>query len=149
MATKKSAATLIVVGLVLIVAAFTVLAPEMTTAHEYTVKTEQVQDAERVERATSLENLSQDEQQVLYDAFKNTDEFLGGAESTVRTDEPQQISQGWQVVDVKGVSLLVAIDGPKEVQVVAEGETILWKVFTSVFGLFLIMFGSDEWSMAN
>lgn len=91
-----------------------VVEPEMD--YEYTVKAEQVNDGDMVDGGASIEydSLSEEEQEVLYDAFKKSDHFLGGAEARVVTDEPIAVSDEWRVVEIKGVPVLVAISGPVE-----------------------------------
>lgn len=99
--------------------------------YEYTVKAEQVNEDEMVDEAIDYENVSDAEQEVLFDAFKKSDHFLGGAEAYIRTDEPvENVSNEWRVIEIKGVPLLVSIEGPERVPDPNTGE-----VFLGMFGL--------------
>lgn len=86
-------------------------APEKTV-YEYDVKAEQVYDNGKINESVTLQELSQDEQKILYDAFKETDDFLGGSNVLVKSDQRLDTFDGWKVVEYNGVYLLVAIDGP-------------------------------------
>lgn len=87
------------------------LFPQETT-YQYEVKAQQVFDTDRVEDSdvTQFENLSDDEQYVLYKAFKKSDHFMGTSQVTVSTDEPYDTFTDWRTVESNGVLLLVAIN---------------------------------------
>jgi hypothetical protein len=84
------------------------------TEYEYTVKTEQVQsDSHSINdsQVTPYDELTDNEQQALYDAYKQSDHFLGGAEVHIVTDERLTVDTvgEWKVVEVQGVRLLTSI----------------------------------------
>lgn len=106
------------------------------TEYEYTVKAEQVQHGDDVTDAQDYGNLTDAERQVLFDAFKESDHFLGGSEESVHTDEPlENVSSEWKVVRVNGVPVLMAIQGPEEVPTPENGGVI----FFGTWGIFLIV----------
>jgi hypothetical protein len=98
----------------------------METAYRYEIKAEQVYDSGEINESVELQNLSQDEQQLLHDAFKDSDEFLGDAEVTVKRQERFDTFDGWRVVEFQGVYILVAIDGPEVVE--RFGSIVPWIV---------------------
>lgn len=85
------------------------------TDYTYHVKVQQAYDVSRVEDSdvTPFESLSQDEQDVLYRAFKEieTGQFVGedGAEVRVTFDERRQVFDTWRSIEVNGIVLLVAV----------------------------------------
>lgn len=83
----------------------------MEPNYHYEVKTQQAFDVDRVEDedVTEIENLSADEKDVLYRAFKKEDHFMGSSKSWVYPDERLETFRGWRLVEVKGVVLLVAV----------------------------------------
>lgn len=93
---------------------FTGMFPEQTE-YEYEVKAQQVFDGERVEDGdvTEFENLSEDEQEILYRAFKKTDHFMGSSEVTVSTQTKHKVFDDWRTVESNGVLLLVAVQENK------------------------------------
>lgn len=112
----------IIVGILLLAGAvynaagmYTVYTNGTDYEYEYTVKAEQVNENEMVNESVSYKNLSPEEQEVLFRAFKNSDNFLEGASSEVATDHPKNVSNEWQVVEVKGVPILMAIEGPEKI----------------------------------
>lgn len=110
--------------------------------YEYTVKAEQVNEDEMVDEAIDYDNVSDAEQRVLFDAFKKSDHFLGGAEAYVHTDEPiEDVSNEWRVIEIKGVPMLVAIQGPEKEKVPAESFEFLGALFGIPLGLLIALFG--------
>lgn len=116
--------------------------------YEYTVKAEQVNEDEMVDEAIDYDNVSSAEQEVLFDAFKKSDHFLGGAEADIETDEPiENISNEWRVIEIQGVPMLVAIEGP--VKVPADPETgkgllgLSLVVLSIIVGFFAAMMTKD------
>ena len=85
--------------------------------YEYEIKAEQVYDNtdESTQTATPISELSEAEQQMLYDAFKKNDHFLDGASVTIQQDEKIETLDPWKVVNINGVSMLVMIDGPETI----------------------------------
>jgi hypothetical protein len=84
------------------------------TEYEYTVKTEQVQsDSHSINdsQVTPYDELTDKERQALYDAYKQSDHFLGGAEVFIVTDErlTGDTVGEWKVVEIQGVRLLTSI----------------------------------------
>jgi hypothetical protein len=88
-----------------------------TTHYSYEVKAQQVEDTDRVEAGdvVQLENLSEDEQELLYHAFKKTDHFMG-ASSVVLNYQDQRLDTftDWRTVESNGVLLLVAVNEQTE-----------------------------------
>jgi hypothetical protein len=110
--------------------------------YEYTVKAEQVNEDEMVDEAIDYENVSDAEQRMLFDAFKKSDHFLGGAEAYVHTDEPiENVSNEWRVIEIKGVPMLVSIDGPEKEQVPDESFEPVGAVFGTILGLLFVLMG--------
>jgi hypothetical protein len=104
----------------------------MHSEYNYDIKAEQVYDNDQINESVELQNLSQDEQALLYDAFKKSDHFMGGAEVTIEKQERLETFDGWKVVEYEGVYILVAIEGPEEVTRFSGWQP--WAVL--VFGLF-------------
>jgi len=109
--------------------------------YEYTVKAEQVNEDEMVDEAIDYENISDAEQKVLFDAFKKSDHFLGGAEAYIETDEPiENVSNEWRVIEIKGVPMLVSIEGPEKVPADSEiGEDFLGLIVMVVAVFFALL----------
>jgi len=106
--------------------------------YEYTVKAEQVNENDMVAESEDFDTLSDAEREMLFDAFKKSDHFLGGASVELEYDEPvENIEQNeWKVVRVKGVPILMAIDGPEK------REDMTFKGFLGMWGLIIGLFGS-------
>lgn len=100
------------------------IAPEETT-YQYDVKAEQVNDVDRVEDPTAFENLSQTERDVLFQAFKKSDHFLGASEVTVSSEQKMETFDGWRVIEIQGVVLLVAVDGPETVEQIPDDSNVM------------------------
>lgn len=95
-----------------------------------------------VEESISYDNVSEAEQQVLFDAFKKSDHFLGGSEAYVYTDEKiENVSNEWRVIEIKGVPMLVSIEGPDTMPDDEEGGEVLAMLFGGVFGAVLSFYG--------
>ena len=82
------------------------------TSYDYDIKAEQVYDNDKISDSVELQKLSQDEQDLLYDAFKKSDHFFGSEEVTITRDSKLDTFDGWKVVEFQGVYILVAISGP-------------------------------------
>lgn len=81
--------------------------------YRYDVKTEQISDTDWVEEneVVQFENLTDDEQQVLYDAFKEQDHFFGSSEETAgEYDEPLDTFDGWKTVERGGALFVMAVE---------------------------------------
>jgi hypothetical protein len=113
---REEGKTLIVIALIIGVGPaiyiFGGFAP-MHTTYEYDVKTQQVFDNDRINNSTKLSELSEDEQAILYEAFKKADHFAGSEEIHVTRSEKLDTFNQWRVVEYNGVYLLVAINGPE------------------------------------
>ena len=108
--------------------------------YEYEIKAEQVYDNtdESTQTATPISELSETEQQMLYDAFKKNDHFLDGSSVIIQQDEKIETLDPWKVVNINGVSMLVMIDGPETIIAHESPEDSA----TLVMGLFLcLLFG--------
>jgi len=81
------------------------------TVYEYSIKTEQVNDNSLLEENETIpiEDLSQDEQDMLYHAFKKSDHFLDGAQVVIETDEDLNYSSEWRLVSMDGVMFVTAM----------------------------------------
>lgn len=99
----------------------------------YTMKAT-VYDHDVPANTTNYSNLTDAEERLLYDAFKKSDHFLGGTEATVYSDE-DGITPGWHVYNVRGVPVLVAIQGPIEVTT----PTSILPFFAGLFGGLCVM----------
>lgn len=92
----------------------TPIVPEQTE-YEYNVKMEQAYAVDRVEDSdvTEFSEFSEDEQDVLYKAFKEveTGQMFGetSAEVSVTFDEQRDVFDTWRTVEVNGIVLLVAV----------------------------------------
>lgn len=104
---------------------------ETTTEYEYEVKAEQVYDSRHVSVNDSLQhyNLTDEQDEVLYRAFKNTDGFLEGSSSYFQSPENYTVFDDWRVVNVNGVSLLVAIQKDEVPEPVHFHDHILELIF--------------------
>ena len=91
------------------------IAPE-ETSYTYEIKAQQAYDVDRVSDSdvTQLENLSADEQDLLYDAFKRTDHFMGASEVTIFRDEQLDTFTTWKTIESNGIVLLVAVNEDRE-----------------------------------
>jgi hypothetical protein len=100
--------------LVGMVGMFAGMFPEQTS-YEYEVKAQQVFDGDRVQDSdvTEFENLSEDEREILYQAFKKTDHFMGSSEVVVYESTRHQVFNDWRTVESNGVLLLVAVQETK------------------------------------
>ena len=109
---------LFLIGAVLLYGSFAWFG-ETGTEYEYTVKVEQVNENDMPTESENYDDLSEAEKKVLFEAFKRSDHFLGGAEAYITTEEKLDIETNeWKVVRVKGVPLLMAIMGPEEREVI-------------------------------
>lgn len=107
--------------------------------YQYTIKTEQVNEDEMVEQHTDMENLTEEQQDILFRAFKKTDHFFGSASITVATDERVKTFDSWLVIEVKGVPLLVAVEGPIVTGKIGPiGKFVVSTMFGSFGFLFLL-----------
>lgn len=99
--------------------------PEQETYH-YDVKAQQVFDAERVEDGdvTQFEELEHDERELLYEAFKKTDHFMGSSEVTITKTEQLETFNDWRTIESNGVLLLVAIN--EETRTQADLSEYVW-----------------------
>ena len=112
------------------------------THYEYEVKTEQIEtDAGYSGDATDIKELPEPYQQALFDAYRESDHFLGGASTEIEKDEKLDIEtdRPFQVVEVEGVKLLVGITGPEKVTVVTTIGLLL--TFLTIVGFFIAWFG--------
>jgi len=111
------------VCLVFVLISLFFVSPPKQTEYSYDVKVQQVYDVDRVEDGdvTEFKNLREDEQKVLYEAFKEieTGQMLSedGAEVRVTFNEQRASFNTWKTVEMKGVVMIVAID---------ENSTTLW-----------------------
>lgn len=125
----------VLVGVVLLmfgIAAFsgTILLP--SESYGYWVSSEQVyeQTADSIETATPIGELSDVEQEMVYDSLDST-------RAHIVTQESKDIPRN-QVVNVNGVYYSVTVDGPTE-----RNKDIFW-FFASVLTLFgLVVLGSE------
>lgn len=87
------------------------------TVYQYEVKAEQVNEDEMTEGQDIIEyeNLTEEQQEVLFRAFKESDNFLDGASVTVRAEQKYDVFNDWRIIEIRGVPMLVAISGPDEV----------------------------------
>lgn len=105
-----------VVGVVLTLAGFHVLAfaDSLDAPHKYEVKAEQVADASTVENASDVTRASDEERELLFDAFKKEDHLFGEASADLRVrgtlDDIR--TDRWMVVEASGVPILMVISGP-------------------------------------
>lgn len=104
-----------------------------TDDYRYTVKAEQVNDDEMPNDHIDYENLTESQQHVLFRAFKKSDHFLGGASVSVVVDEETEFFDGWHVIRVEGVPILVAVSGPQPSGVPRALEVGM--------GIFVLLFG--------
>jgi hypothetical protein len=112
------------------------------TGYNYEVKAQQVFDAERVEDSdvTEFDNLTADEQDILYEAFKKTDHFMGSAQVTiVHRDRQFNTFTDWRTVESNGVLLLVAINEHIDKQ--NDPSQYEWWHHLSIFGLLYFAVG--------
>lgn len=115
--------------------------------YEYTVKAEQVNEDEMVDGAIAYKNVSEAEQAVLFDAFKKSDHFLGGAEAYVYTDEPiENVSNEWRVIEIQGVPILVAIQGPVQESTPSESFELAVVFFGIPLGLILLLLSFEAFA---
>lgn len=105
---KHVGIVLMVVGLVAVVGGYHLHQTNQNTNYQYEVKSEQAVNANAT--ATQYENLSPEMQDALFHAFKKSDHFLGGSSAYIETDERLDIDENWQLVEVKGVQLLVGVE---------------------------------------
>lgn len=110
---------------------------EVTDEHEYNyeyqIKVEQVQSANSVNESVSYSSMSGSEREMLFDAFKRSDHFLGGASAYVTTDEPvANVTNEWRIVRVRGVPVLMAISGPEQVNDTVENRYAPQFIFSFV-----------------
>ncbi|AGM11537.1 hypothetical protein M199_gp129 [Halogranum tailed virus 1] len=118
------------------------------TSYQYEVKAQQVFDGDRVEDSdvTEFEELSADEQDVLFRAFKKSDHFMGTSQVTVYNgNERLDTFTNWRTVESNGVLLLVAINEHQETQPdTSEHKWYHWMVLYSMIycmvGFFVILF---------
>lgn len=117
------------------------LAPTEPDEYEYTVKTQQAFDVSRVsdDDVTAFDNLSSDEQDVLFDAFKKSDHFMGTSSETVYYDTEHDTFEGWRNIEMNGVVFVLAVNEDVHYQSVA--KTLLGEV---MMGAYLF---SITWSM--
>lgn len=113
--------------------------------YRYTVKAEQVNDNEMPESHTDYENLTKAEQKVLFKAFKKSDHFFGSSSVTVTVDEKVNFFDGWEVVRIEGVPILVAVSGPHAGEMPRFMEIILGAVmfFSGCAGVLLSLVPLD------
>lgn len=124
-----------------------VTGPQETT-YNYEVKAQQVMDVDRVEDSdvTQLENLSTDEQRLLYDAFKKTDHFMGSSQVTLSyQDERLETFNQWKTIESDGVVLLVAVNEYSKQTLDTDKLSWyqwmpFWAVIYNIFGWIVIMF---------
>lgn len=115
------------------------------TSYEYEVKAQQVFDVDRVEDSdvTEFEDLSSDEQEVLHQAFKKSDHFMGTSQVTVYNGNEQfETFTEWRTVESNGVILLVAINEHQDTQPdMSEHEWYHWIVISSMiyFSFFILL----------
>lgn len=104
-----TAIALLVVGFVILSGGLSLVF--MTeTAHEYSVKADVV-DNSSVDNVTHINEIDDNLSSMLFDAYKQDDHLFGSAEVTEQFDAPFDVPE-WQLVEVDGVTLLVAVDGP-------------------------------------
>jgi len=111
------------------------------TTYEYEVKAQQVFDGEHVEDSdiTEFEDLSDDEQEVLYEAFKKSDHFMGTSEVYV-SNGPERLDtfHDWRTVESNGVLLLVAIN--EHTETTPDSSEYEWYHWISIFGMIYFTF---------
>lgn len=105
----RTAIVLLIVGFILFSGGLSLLFIT-ETVHEYSVKAEVV-DNSSVEEATHINEIDDNLSRMLFDAYKQEDHFFGETAVT-ETFDAQFDATSWQVVEVDGVMLLVAVDGP-------------------------------------
>ena len=104
----------ILLGVVLVALAMPVFHVAQPVAfeesHEYQVKVEQVEQGSQVNDSVVYDNLSEDEREMLFRAFKKNDHFLCSSSTHTRTEEKLNVETNeWKVVRVNGVPILMAI----------------------------------------
>lgn len=108
--------------------------------YEYEVKTQQVMDVDRVEDSdvTPLEQLSDDEREVLYRAFKKQDRFFGSSQVIVTFNDKHDIFTEWRTIETKGVLLLVAVEESRNAYVdYPELNFMDWFLYVGTLYLFV------------
>lgn len=111
--------------------------------YEYRIKAEVVGDSDRLHDDVTYDELTDAERRMLYEAFKKSDHFFGSSEASVTVDERADVTDDeWKLVRVKGVPMLVAIDGP-EATISNSPRGALGIVFT-VLGLVGLLFSIVE-----
>lgn len=106
------------------------------TSYSYEVKAQQVFDTDRVEDSdvTEFEDLSEDEQHILYEAFKKSDHFMGTSQVTVYNgNERLDTFTDWRTVESNGVLLLVAINEHQQTQ--PDSEAYKWYHWIPFYGM--------------
>lgn len=126
------------VSLLVMTAGFGLVVADAETEYQYDIKTEQVESDSyslNDSEVTRFEDLSEDEQDALFMAYKKSDHFLGGASATIVVDEKLDLTEDerWRVVDIKGVRLLVGFHGP-EPRDTAHGPLSVVGILVAILG---------------
>lgn len=105
----------IIIILALLSGCYVIISEENDAHYQYTVKVEMVNENGMPSESVNYDELSEQEQEMLFEAFKESDSFLDGEKEYLRYDEPVEVTTGeWKVVRVKGVPILMAIQGPEK-----------------------------------
>lgn len=118
------------------------------TMYEYSVKTEQVNDNSLLEvnETIPIEDLSSDEQDMLYRAFKKTDHFLDGAQVIVETNEQVEYSEEWRLVSMDGVMFVMAIQEHDTYETfgLVSGTGLFVGIISMLISQSILLHGLDE-----
>lgn len=120
--------------------AYTEATDETDYDYQYTVKADQIGENEMFEdrQVTPYQNLSENEQKMLFEAYKQSDGFLEESETIVTVDEPMENVTMWQAVNVKGVPMFIGITGPEKV--ISDSDS--WDFLIVLVGsLLFLLFG--------
>lgn len=146
MADSQSHIVLFAIAAVLFIGAgvlFTTHTPE--TNHQYEVKTEQVQsDAATVNESVQLDDLPTKQSEIVFDAWKKSDHFLGGSSTYVSYDERLNLTSEnrWHVVEIEGVKLLVGIFYDESWEPVTAAG--LFTILLTILGVVTLFFALEE-----
>ena len=140
---KTKIVLLVFIGYILVAQGFYLYEPT-ETHYEYDIKTEKITTDENYSNANAvaINSLSKQKQTVLFDAYKNSDNFLEESRTEVQMEEKLQTSDKFQVINIEGVKLLVLFGGPETYQEESAqymNSMILLQIGTSILLITLFM----------